>query len=332
MKNPVFHSLQIYRGIAALIVVFHHLWNNLQYYFHLNYPLINFLASHGRIGVDFFFVLSGFIICYSNYDFSEKAFRIIPYLRNRILRIYIPYLPLGIFMLLAYQLSPGLSESNREVSVLKSLFLIPIPGNTALSVAWTLVYEMFFYVVFVSWFLSRRLFASIIVVWLMFILYANLVIDFDTLTGFFGFIGSYYNIEFMLGMALAIVYRRKWIRKRIAALLMVIGIAMMAFFVQDKFFVHLLIGLFFTLLVGISLNSPLDRISESNLWMIIGNASYSIYLIHNLLISVFLRLPGLKFNFVITGIVVFFICVLFGVIYSKIFEEYFMKTVKRYFH
>ncbi len=135
MQNRFFYSLQIYRGVAAVMIVFHHLWSNLNYYYKLDFTLIDSVAVYCKFGVDFFFVLSGFIICYSNYEFAGETSKIIPYWKNRVYRIYIPYLPIGIFMLVMYQLLPGLSGNERDINILKSIFLVPVEGKTALSVA-----------------------------------------------------------------------------------------------------------------------------------------------------------------------------------------------------
>ena len=62
MKNQSFlPSLQVFRAIAALMVVFHHLWHEISFFYHLHSSVADQLAAAGKNGVDFFFVLSGFI-------------------------------------------------------------------------------------------------------------------------------------------------------------------------------------------------------------------------------------------------------------------------------
>lgn len=58
------------------------------------------------------------------------------------------------FYISFYQGSPQVVL--REISVPELVFLIP-HGEPALSVAWTLVFEMFFYTIFSIWFISRKL-------------------------------------------------------------------------------------------------------------------------------------------------------------------------------
>jgi peptidoglycan/LPS O-acetylase OafA/YrhL len=168
-KSQYLDILQIFRGIAALMVVLHHSIGSIKYYHKIDYPFLSYIGSIGKYGVDFFFVLSGFIITYSAYyKYNEpNSFR--NYFKNRLIRIYVPYLPLGIFMLIIYTLLPGFSNGNRDISLLTSLTLIP-DGNPALSVAWTLSFELCFYLLFSISFYSKRAWNFFIFVWFTFIL------------------------------------------------------------------------------------------------------------------------------------------------------------------
>jgi len=71
-KNQYLDILQVFRGIAALMVVLHHSVASLRYYHKIDYPLLNYMASIGKFGVDFFFVLSGFIITYSAFSNTKN--------------------------------------------------------------------------------------------------------------------------------------------------------------------------------------------------------------------------------------------------------------------
>ena len=70
------------------------------------------------------------------------------YFHARLIRIYVPYLPVGIGMYLVDMLLPGLSESDRSPGLLTSFTLLPSNSPPALSVAWTLVHELIFYGLF----------------------------------------------------------------------------------------------------------------------------------------------------------------------------------------
>jgi exopolysaccharide production protein ExoZ len=69
-EKNYYATLQAGRGFAALGVLLFHVW--LMARDHLDYeflgPVLGGLIMHGARGVDFFFVLSGFIIMYANAD------------------------------------------------------------------------------------------------------------------------------------------------------------------------------------------------------------------------------------------------------------------------
>jgi exopolysaccharide production protein ExoZ len=140
-RQPLW-TLQAGRAIAALAVVAYHARAATETFVGRIPVAIGFLPSYGYLGVDFFFVLSGFIIHYVNRDWNPRH-----YAESRALRVYAPYLPVGVGIALLYTLAPGLSAADRQWRWLATLTLLPT-GNTALVVAWTLQFEIMFYVVY----------------------------------------------------------------------------------------------------------------------------------------------------------------------------------------
>lgn len=128
-----FDSIQMLRGLAAVLVVLEH---------------IRFLNC-GAFGVDIFFCISGFMLMFSTHKNTEHFFM------KRLLRIAPFYylVTLGTFaMLLVF---PGLFESTQAnpVYLLKSLLFIPFDiGGGILQplvrIGWTVNCEMFFYLIF----------------------------------------------------------------------------------------------------------------------------------------------------------------------------------------
>lgn len=336
--NKFYNSLQIYRGIAALMVVFHHQWGAFEYFYNLENLLLNFIAAIGKYGVDFFFVLSGFIITYSNYNKSDDLSNTHSFLMNRVLRIYLPYLPISVAMILLYTAFPSVSESGRSYSILTSLTLAP-DGNPALSVAWTLIHEMMFYVLFIGWFISRKAWFGFTIIWTFFIIYLNYYLIHTSwqFSPFVKFFGSTYNLAFILGSYSAILLKKAKIVNR--PVFLFVGSLILFFAIYLKwqeiiFFnssLNLILSVSFALIVLGSINSNLDNINPKGLWMLIGNASYSIYLVHNPEISLLARiLPKfLSTDFAaISFIIIFIACCITGILYSKIFEEYLLNTAK----
>ena len=58
-SKPHYALLDGLRGVAALLVVWYHVFEGFQ--FAGNKPVIDFI-NHGYLAVDFFFILSGFVV------------------------------------------------------------------------------------------------------------------------------------------------------------------------------------------------------------------------------------------------------------------------------
>ena len=144
-------SLQALRFVAALIVVLFHA--------HLSVmatgaaPALFGLFANGELGVDIFFVISGFVIYVSatrRPDFSAAGF-----LFDRFWRIYPIYWVVlsAQFASEALSLATGLGNVRPEAfetgPIAASLLLLPVTKSwMVLDVAWTLTLEVTFYLIF----------------------------------------------------------------------------------------------------------------------------------------------------------------------------------------
>ncbi|MBB3805029.1 peptidoglycan/LPS O-acetylase OafA/YrhL [Xanthomonas arboricola] len=143
--RPTLRVLQAGRALAALLVVLSH---SVLPTTHLVEPLPAAVAAalaHGYLGVDFFFVLSGFILYYVNHASTQTPGWSRDYASSRLTRIYLPYWPVGLALALAYTLRPAWDSGEMGWSWLATLSLLPVHGQSALGVAWTLSYELMFY-------------------------------------------------------------------------------------------------------------------------------------------------------------------------------------------
>ncbi|NOT83581.1 MAG: acyltransferase family protein [Methylococcaceae bacterium] len=61
---PTVKSLQALRGLSAWLVVYHH-YMQMVHHFHYQSSVGAFFVNYGGMGVDVFFIISGFIMYYS---------------------------------------------------------------------------------------------------------------------------------------------------------------------------------------------------------------------------------------------------------------------------
>lgn len=164
------HSIQLLRGIAALLVVFYHAWG-LQLLTidpeHSAPGLLGGIFASGYAGVDLFFVISGFIMVWVTRQTAPGGAGVGEFLFSRVTRIY-PLWWAAAGLATAYYFflhvpdandpawRAALQEGDAAGFLLKSFFLVPQPDLPVLSLGWTLMHEMYFYAVFACLLLLPR--------------------------------------------------------------------------------------------------------------------------------------------------------------------------------
>lgn len=158
-------NIQALRGLAACLVMMSHLFI-IEKKYSQDHILPEFL-NFGMIGVDIFFVISGFIMVYVSHKWQSSAARHIPeFLFSRISRIYPLYWMVSLPLLGLYILQPDLVFSAsvwNEPHLLKSFFLWPDEAFPLLEIAWTLIHEMSFYLIFAVILIAQRHFRPILI-------------------------------------------------------------------------------------------------------------------------------------------------------------------------
>ena len=334
-RNQYFDFIQIFRGVAALMVVFHHTYNSFSYFHQLNIPLFSYLASVGKYGVDFFFVLSGFIITYSSYNYADNPSKVKNYIWHRWVRIYVPYLPISILLLGMYSILPHFSGSNRNISLITTITLLP-PGEPALSVAWTLIQEITFYAAFIIFFISKAGWRILVIGWSIGILYFYLN---PTAVGpFTHVLFNNYNFEFILGYLLVelIKWERRsnfWLSISLSVFFFLLFfINTLSMLVTFPFINNLFFALGIMTLLYIAIHHANKIVKQTNIFMILGNATYSIYLVHNPLQAFLVRLVPFSSHLLISICelsCIVILCCLAGYLYYLIFERFVMLQIKK---
>lgn len=290
------NSLQVFRGFAALAVVIHHAALRTDAFIGSIPNVPKMFFTSGYLGVDFFFVLSGFIIMYAHSGDAPVWSALRGYAVKRLVRIFPAYLPVSIALLVLYAAMPNFSATDdRNISMLSSLLLMPADGPPALSVAWTLVHELMFYAVFMLFYVSRCWLALGLVVWMVVIIVVNLYM---IPTGWLRYPFSLLNIEFMMGVLIAwIVQHRDWpVRSSWGAVIGLIAVILALILIDHDNATSYLRLVFAAGLAIIIFSVAVIEQNISLRWsawlLLMGNASYSIYLIHNPLLSATQRMAG----------------------------------------
>ena len=150
------NSIQILRALAAGIVLLGHCFHEAEYIAERTGRPVPFTSYlDWGFGVDIFFVISGFIMIYATADQFGAPGASLTFLSRRIVRVAPLYWLTTLGILAVALVAPAFLNVPIEGwrSTLSSLLFIPdVRGNgevrPILAVGWTLNYEMFFYAVF----------------------------------------------------------------------------------------------------------------------------------------------------------------------------------------
>ncbi len=203
------YGIQMLRAVAACMVVFHHALRRSDAVPGRFAP--DWLTTSMASGVDIFFILSGFIMLYVSFQPGKPPVSPSSFLFRRFSRIY-PFYWFCSLTLLTLG-SWGILK-HREIAVrdiLTSLILFP-GGEPILFISWTLVFEIFFYLVFAIVLLARS--KRVAVLGTTAIIATTIIVcaaaPASRLTDFFS---NPLSLEFCLGLGLAFAfmkYRAAW--------------------------------------------------------------------------------------------------------------------------
>jgi peptidoglycan/LPS O-acetylase OafA/YrhL len=155
MNKPRYDILDGLRGVAALMVLFYHIFNDAKSFYVWPTPVYEFY--HSFLAVDFFFILSGFVMGYA-YDKQWGKMTFDGFIRRRLIRLH-PMVVMGVLIgLVAFIIQGCTKWDGTQVSIqtlmlvtLLGLFMIPSPssievrGNTEIyplnGPQWSLFFE-----------------------------------------------------------------------------------------------------------------------------------------------------------------------------------------------
>ncbi|MFJ2988177.1 acyltransferase family protein [Collimonas sp. NPDC087041] len=157
--------IQMLRGVAAILVVFYHGREAINGIEGGTIANILFMPG-GAMGVDLFFLISGFIMVCTTWSNDGSLKSYIEFYIKRFSRVFPVYAAITILVLIIEAIAAASSYFDINFSgLIKALAFMPqgdrangpIYGQLPLSVGWTLNYEMYFYLIFGVSLLFRRL-------------------------------------------------------------------------------------------------------------------------------------------------------------------------------
>ena len=140
-------SIQFLRFLAALAVVLYHAYEAASRGLASPPAALDYLFRMGAAGVHIFFCISGFVMVYTSFCRDVGPFTSGDFLLKRGLRIYpIYWLCAGAYLLFHFVTRSVYPVSGGEV--LGALALVPGYASAIIGPAWTLMFEVYFYLCF----------------------------------------------------------------------------------------------------------------------------------------------------------------------------------------
>jgi len=308
-------GVQYLRGVAALMVVIFHVTAIL--------PGTGPSWSRGQIGVDLFFVISGFVMWISGRHLSAAGFA-----KRRLLRIVPLYWAVTLVLYLVSTDGGRLSgPTDPPIDLFRSLFFIAYDsGNVPrvspiVSPGWTLNLEMAFYAIFTLGLLvqPKRLLA-IVTLCIAGIAVVGLFVP-DTLP-----VARFYTdtivLEFLAGVWLArLVTLGRMPGPAVSSVFLIAGTLTVLWPIAPPSGLRFVDWGLPAVLVVTGVVGLEPWLSRKKLWLptLLGDASYSIYLTHITSIAVIAILPELVAPWPVAISVVF--CVVIGLGAFWMFER-----------
>lgn len=296
-------SLQVGRAIAVLSIVIYHL-TALSIEYQHGYFFAPWMEAL-RSGVDVFFVISGVVMALTTYRKFDQPGTGSRFLIHRISRIYPPYLLLSAILMIFWLLNPrAINQKNGGPDLLASFTLWPSINRLPLvQVGWSLSFEMMFYLVFFFFiiYVRKERLPRTLLLWSLIVIAGASLIAFKPTSVIFqsfpraGFFLNVYVLEFVAGCFIGLAYLKRTLAGGWACICLAAGIfiteavvfQVLSFDGNNKGMLRvLLFGPPAVLLIYGLVASEQSRISYgAPRWLIrCGDVSYSIYLVHLLVI------------------------------------------------
>lgn len=330
------------------------------------FPWFSYLKAGGGIGVQFFFVLSGFLITYIILEEQEQygQFNLKNFFMRRILRIW----PLYYLMVLVAFCTPILLErflhiqpsgAGYEPEWWKSLLFLENykmmetgehPNVSPLGVMWSLCIEEHFYIIWglLLWTLKKKVLPAIIIISVITGLVSRMIYavmdipSLDILTNIdlfaYGAIPAYLLIKYPVRLQdkvlnIGMVY------KRLFAMMVISAVVICSQYTKEAYtftWMAALLGILFAGLILLTLPKTTKfSIGDNNILSRLGIYTYGLYMYHTLVINLLLQLvpkvgltPVTPAGAIIFTILSLLLSIVCSIASYHLFEKQFLKLKK----
>lgn len=296
-------SIQALRGIAVLGVVAFHSLSIENKYSGGDFLLPEFLRF-GQSGVDLFFVISGFVMVTVTQGRFARGGEMMRFIWGRFTRIFPTYWFYFLLTAAIFLIKPSWVNASQghQVQLLSSFFLLPSDQLPLVMVAWSLIHELWFYMVFsVLLKFHERLLLPSLLLWSAIISIVNLIYTVTGLSAAARIVLHPYSLEFIIGALVAIFISKCEIskltsRSAISLIVVVLSIGFPVIYSfdllkQEGLLRASVLGSLYGLLVLFIVALERTRkFTFPGFLQSIGDISYTVYLSHVLVLSAIGRL------------------------------------------
>lgn len=307
------NELDSLRGIAALMVVLYHYTFRFheKYSYSFLYDFFNF--KYGHLGVELFFMISGFVIFMSIKNITKP----IDFLKKRFYRLYPLFWLSLLFTTLVMCFFPLPDTKQSVFQFIANLTMLPslFKQNAIDGVYWTLKIELFFYLFVLILLLVKQQKKIIWIAIAYFLLGLGLVLKLGVLNMSF-----FYGTLFINGMLFYSIYENPNLSK--LKYLFIFLNCLLSYFVSESifFYFNFLLLITFVLLI----NNKLFFLNFK-LFTFLGHISYALYLLHQ---NIGYTIQNQLISFGFTNPILLLIIPLFIVLFiSYIFTDFFEKNL-----
>lgn len=325
-KRSTIEVLQIMRVFSAMVVFLSHFFDPTEY------ALPSGLVFVGRVGVAFFFMISGFLLIHTDRGTTKG------YFRKRIIRL-VPLYYLTTLMVFAVGLvMPSFlhtSEASAE-PLIKSLLFIPFYSGGGVfplyPITWTLTAEVFVYVIYYIPMLllkssgvakrmdgNEKKFKGIVTC--LILLTLVILREFVPKNIFTDAYGAKYMLYFIIGIVAACFWDQILAAARklhlvlrplektavttVISLMIGVCILGVSLLYKDTYPFILLMGVLFVVMLAVFWQYQFPKP-----FVVMGNISYSFYLIHYFVVKLYLRMfcDSSEVTNIGTAILMFVVC------------------------